>query len=237
MNRVHVEAVRSLKIAMEKTSSKDVVLNGLIEHTLLKQDATVAEVEKLCKEAIEYGFYGVCVAPYFVEAAKKFLGDAKPKIITVIGFPFGYTNTSSKVEEAKSAFLKGAAEIDVVMNLSAFRSGDWNYVKNDIESVATIARLQDKVVKVIIESGLLTDEEIVKACEICVAAGADFIKTSTGYAKHGASVEQVQLIKKNVPAKTKIKASGGIKDKALALELVAAGATRIGTSGGVKMVA
>lgn len=237
MSHALVVAARSTKTAMEKTSSKQVVLNGFIEHTLLRQDATAADIKQLCEEAMEYQFYGVCVSPYFVEQAKKLLANSHQKVITVVGFPFGYSITSVKVEATKKAFEKGADEIDMVMNLSALRSGDINYVRNDIESVATIARLQDKVVKVIIESGVLTDDEIKTACEICVQAGVDFVKTSTGYAANGASVEHVKLIKECLPAKIKIKASGGIKDKAFALALVEAGATRIGTSAGVNLVA
>ncbi|MDX2000854.1 MAG: deoxyribose-phosphate aldolase [Chitinophagales bacterium] len=220
---------------MEKTN-KEIDLKQYIEHTLLKQEATLSEVEQLCAEAVEHGFYGVCVPPYFVEAAVKFLNGAKPKVISVVGFPLGYNPISVKVEEAKKAFERGAHEVDMVMNIAAFKSGDFNQVKNDIESVTTIAHMQDKVVKVIIESGILSEKEINKACEICAEAGVDFVKTSTGFAAAGASTEHIKMMRKLLPAKVKIKASGGIKTHAQAMEMVEAGADRIGSSSGVKLL-
>jgi deoxyribose-phosphate aldolase len=220
---------------MEKTN-KQVALNSYIEHTLLKAEATMAEVEQLCREADENGFYGVCIAPYYVGPAAKIIGNGKSKIITVIGFPFGYNAVSAKVEEAKRAFERGAHEVDMVMNLAAFRNEDYNLVKDDIDSVSTIAHMHDKVVKVIIETGILTDAEIAKACELCVEAGADFVKTSTGYAKAGASVEHVKLMRNLLPAKIKIKASGGIRERDFAQELVEAGAVRIGSSVSINLI-
>jgi deoxyribose-phosphate aldolase len=235
MSHALAVAARSIKTAMEKTS-KQIALNSYIEHTLLKAEATMAEVEQLCREAEENGFYGVCIAPYYVGPATKLIGSGKTKIITVIGFPFGYSPVSAKVEETKRAFERGAHEVDMVMNLSAFRNEDYNLVKDDIDSVSTIAHMHDKVVKVIIESGILTDAEIAKACELCVETGVDFVKTSTGYAKAGASVEHVKLMRMLLPAKVKIKASGGIRDKAFAQALVEAGAVRLGSSSGVTLV-
>lgn len=221
---------------MAKTNDKPAGLNGYIEHTVLKQDTTRADVVKLCEEAVEHQFLAVCVPPFFVDDAVKALKGSKVKVVTVIGFPMGYTYTSVKVEEAKWAVEKGADELDMVVNLAAFRSGDINYVKNDIDSVATIARINNKKLKVIIESGILTDEEITALCKICADVGVDMVKTSTGFAAAGASAEHVKLMRTILPAKTGIKASGGIRDKAFTEELIAVGATRIGTSSGIKIM-
>jgi deoxyribose-phosphate aldolase len=213
-----------------------VQLNSVIEHTLLNPYCSVADIEKICNEAIEHKFYGVCVIPYFVRHANNFLKDTNLKVITVVGFPFGYNQTPAKVEEVKKVVDAGADEIDMVMNIAAFKNTDYSIVANDIESVSTAVHMQNKIIKVIIESGVLSDEEIVKACEICTNAGVNFVKTSTGYADKGASVEAVQLIRKNISEKMKIKASGGIRTKEFALKLIEAGADRIGTSSGVKIV-
>lgn len=236
MSHAHVVAVKSTNIAMAKTNDKPAGLNSYIEHTILKQVTTRDDIVKLCEEAVQHQFLGVCVPPYFVDDAVKELKDSGIKVVTVIGFPLGYTYTSVKVEEAKWAVEKGADELDMVVNLAAFRSGDMNYVKNDIESVATIARINNKVLKVIIESGMLTDEEITTLCKICEDAGVDIVKTSTGFAEAGASTGHVKLMRSVLPVKTGIKASGGIRDKAFTEELVAAGATRIGTSSGIKIM-
>jgi len=219
---------------MEATA---IQLNTVIEHTLLKPYCTLADVEKLCTEAVEQKFYGVCVIPYFVRNAKNFLKGSNVKLITVVGFPFGYNHTPAKVEEVKKVIDAGADEIDMVMNIAALKNGDYNIVSNDIESVAMAVHMHNKVIKVIIESGVLSDEEILKACEICANAGVNFVKTSTGYAEKGATVEAVQLIRKNIPDKIKIKASGGIKTKEFALQLIEAGADKIGTSSGIEIIA
>lgn len=221
---------------MAKSSSTEQGLHKLIEHTLLKQDATTDDVKTLCEEAKAHKFFGVCVAPYYVELAQKLLDKTSVKIITVVGFPLGYSLTSIKVEEAKKAIEKGADEVDMVINLAAFRNKEYNYVKNEIDSVATIAHMSNKLVKIIIESGSLTDEEIVKACELCVEAGADFVKTSTGFNGTGASIENIKLMRKTLPEKIKIKASGGIKEREFALELARAGADRIGASASIKLL-
>lgn len=211
-------------------------LNRYIEHTLLKPDTRKAAINKLCDEALQYQFRGVCVPPVFVADAHAKLEETDVKVVTVIGFPLGYTYTGVKVQEAKQAIEEGADELDMVMNLAWFNNGDYNRVLNEIDDITTIAHLHNKQLKVIIESGMLSDEQIVKACELCVKANADIVKTSTGFAEHGASVEQVELMRKVLPKKTGIKASGGIKDKLFAQALIAAGATRIGTSSGVKIV-
>ncbi len=221
---------------MAKSSSTEQGLNKLIEHTLLKQDATTDDVKTLCDEAIAHKFFAVCVPPYYVEQASKLLDKTSVKIVTVVGFPLGYSLTSIKVEEAKKAIEKGADEIDMVINLAAFRNKEYNYIKNEIDSVATIARMNNKLMKVIIESGSLTDEEIVKACELAVDGGADFVKTSTGFNGTGAQVEHVKLMRANLPEKIKIKASGGIKERAFALDLAKAGADRIGASASVNLM-
>ncbi len=205
-------------------------LNIYIEHTNLKPDATHQDIVRLCEEAIEHKFYGVCVSPYHVQLAKKTIKKAPVKIITVVGFPFGYNTVASKVEETKKAIIGGADEVDVVMNIAAFKSGDDSTVLNDLQAVIMACHLQNKVAKVIIETALLTKEEIEKACRLCVDSEADFVKTSTGFASSGAKVEDIELMRKILPAKVKIKAAGGIKDNATAIAMVNAGATRLGTS-------
>ncbi len=208
-----------------------------IEHTNLKPNATATDIIQLCEEAVEHGFYGVCVAPYYVQLAKKTIKKNDVKIITVIGFPLGYSTVSSKVEETKKAITAGAHEIDMVINIAAFKSGDLASVQNDIQSVITACHLQNKHAKVIIETCYLSDEEIKTLCKICTDCEADFVKTSTGFGPAGATVEAVKLMRKHLPAKTKIKAAGGIRSKEFAEELVAAGADRLGTSAGVELVA
>lgn len=208
-------------------------LNKYIEHTNLKPDCTQEDVIRLCEEAIQHQFYGVCVSPYFVQLAKKTIKKSPVKIISVAGFPFGYNTVASKVEEVKKAIMGGADEIDVVMNIAAFKSGDDATVLNDLQAVIMACHLQNKVAKVIIETALLTKEEIEKACRLCVDSEADFVKTSTGYAASGAKAEDIELMRKVLPAKVKIKAAGGIKDAANATALIEAGASRIGTSSGI----
>ena len=211
-------------------------LNKYIEYTNLKPDSTQEEIIRLCEDAMLHKFYGVCVAPYHVQLAKKTLKKSTVKVITVVGFPFGYNTVASKVEETKKAIMGGADEVDVVMNIAAFKSGDDATVLNDLQAVIMACHLQNKVVKVIIETALLTPAEIEKACRLCVDSEADFVKTSTGFAATGAKVEDVELMKKILPVKVKIKAAGGIKDATAAEALIQAGATRIGTSSGVLMM-
>ncbi|MDZ4666518.1 MAG: deoxyribose-phosphate aldolase [bacterium] len=207
-----------------------------IEHTNLKPTAVADDIIKLCNEAVENNLYGVCVPPYYVQLAKKTIKKSEVKIITVVGFPFGYNTVSSKVEETKKAITSGAHEIDMVINIAAFKSGDIASVQNDMQSVITACHLQNKLAKVIIETCYLSEDEIKIICKICADCEADFVKTSTGYGPEGATVEAVKLIRKNLPAKIQIKAAGGIRTKEFAEELVAAGANRIGTSAGVELV-
>ncbi len=223
-------------IQQDMMTTTDLKLNTYIEHTLLKPYCSLADVSLLCQEAIQHNFLGVCVIPYFVKQANLFVKDTGVKVVTVVGFPFGYNHTPAKVEEVKKVIDAGVDEIDMVMNIAGMKNQDFNNVANDIESVVMAAHMHNKIIKVIIESGVLTDEEIIKACEICAKAGVDFVKTSTGYAEKSASVEAVKLMRKTLPKKIKIKASGGIKDHDSALKLIKAGADRIGTSTGVQIV-
>jgi deoxyribose-phosphate aldolase len=211
-------------------------LNIYIEHTNLKPDATHQDIIRLCEEAVEHKFYGVCVSPYHVQLAKKTIKKAPVKIITVVGFPFGYNTVASKVEETKKAIIGGADEIDVVMNIAAFKSGDDATVLNDLQAVIMACHLQNKVAKVIIETALLSKAEIEKACRLCVDSEADFVKTSTGFASSGAKLEDIELMRKILPAKIKIKAAGGIKDHETAVAMLNAGAARLGTSASIAIV-
>jgi deoxyribose-phosphate aldolase len=211
-------------------------MNQRIEHTILKPDTMESDIKKLCEEAIEHGFFGVCVPPYFVKQASIILKDSSIKIVTVAGFPLGYNTTPAKVEEARKAMDEGAHEIDMVMNIAALKNNDLNFVQNDIQSVATLVQLKGCKLKVIIETALLSNDEKVKACEICAKVGVDFVKTSTGFASSGAKLKDIELMRKNLPASIKIKASGGIKTKEQAKDLVKAGANRLGTSSGPDLI-
>jgi len=207
-----------------------------IDHTILKPTTLISDVQKLCGEARQYGFAAVCVPPNFAEIAKKELEGSEVKTATVIGFPFGYSAVEAKIAEILLAIVDGADELDVVVNISAIKNNDWPYLANEIGSILPIVRSRRKTLKIIIESGILTDEEIIKCCELYGPAGIDFLKTSTGYAEKGASVQAVQLFRKHLPADVQIKASGGIRDYAFAKQLIEAGATRLGCSASVAIV-
>lgn len=211
-------------------------LKQYIEHTTLKADTSLNAIKKLCKEAIDNEFVGVCVPPYFVKDAKALLKNTTVKLVTVVGFPLGYSTTPSKVEEVKKAIDEGADEIDMVINITALKNKDYAYVSNDISSLATLVHLKGAVLKVIIETALLTQKEKVKILEICDEIGVDYVKTSTGFAKEGAKVEDIELMRSKLSDKIKIKASGGIKTKQQAIALIKAGADRLGASSGVKLV-
>lgn len=211
-------------------------LNKYIEHTLLKQDATKSELVKLLDEAREYNFLGVCVNPVNVAFAHNYLKETDVKIVTVIGFPLGQSTTESKVLETIDAVKNGADEIDMVINSGKLKDGEFEYIINDISSVKAACR--GKALKVILETDLLSSEEIKTASELCIKGGADFVKTSTGFVKNGvgAKVEDVKLMYETVKdAGLGVKASGGVRDKEAALAMIEAGATRIGTSSGVKI--
>ena len=212
-------------------------LNKHIEHTLLKQDAKKEDFIKLFEEAKKYEFLGVCVNPMYVKLAKENLKDSNVKIVTVVGFPLGANRPEVKAYETKLAIEDGADEIDMVINVTALKNKDYEFVKNDIETVKSACK--DKPLKVILETDLLDKEEIKKACELCIEAKADFVKTSTGFVKNGvgAKAEDVELMYKTVlPYGLKVKASGGIRDKETAIKMLKSGAERLGTSSGVKIV-
>ena len=207
-----------------------------IDHTILKPTTLVSDIEKVCNEAKEYGFAAVCIPPPFVRKAKEVLQGSPVKTATVIGFPFGYSAIEAKLAEVVLALVDGADELDIVINLIALKNNDWQYLANEINHLVPVIKEKGKVVKIIIESGVLTDDEIIKCCELYGAAGIDYLKTSTGYAEKGASVHAVRLFKKHLPPSVQIKASGGIRDYAFAKELIEAGATRLGCSAGVAIV-
>lgn len=210
-------------------------LSSMIDHTLLKPDATEEQIKKLCKEARENKFASVCINPHYVPLAVECLRGSDVKVCTVIGFPLGASTTRTKVAEAKEVVENGAGEVDMVINIGALKSGDIDAVRNDIESVV-IAVKDRALVKVIIETCLLTDEEKVKACQIAKMAGADFVKTSTGFSTGGATVEDVKLMRQVVGSEMGVKASGGVRSFATAMEMIKAGANRLGTSSGVAIV-
>lgn len=207
----------------------------MIDHTILKPDATKEEVKKLCEEAAEYGFCSVCVNSSFVYYCAQQLKDCDVKVCTVVGFPLGAMSTDGKVSETVAAIEDGAEEIDMVVHVGMIKSRDWDYVKQDVASVVEAAGGR-AVVKVILETCLLTEEEIVTACQICKEAGAAFVKTSTGFSTGGASVKDVALMRKTVGLVMGVKASGGIRTLDKAKAMVAAGADRLGTSSGVAIV-
>ncbi len=208
-------------------------LNNYIEHTLLKPDTTTAQVKALCQEAIDHNFAAVCVPPFYVKPAAQYLEDTPIKIVTVVGFPMGYSAIPTKVEETKRAVDEGADEVDMVVNIAAIKDGNWSHVKNDIDSVTTAVHLKGKAIKVILEMGLLSAAELKQLCTICEEVGVNYVKTSTGINAGGATVEMVKLLKGNIKSNIKIKASGGIKTRVFAQQLIQAGADRIGTSAGI----
>jgi len=211
-------------------------LNQYIDHTILKPTALISEIEKLCAEAREYSFAAVCVPPPFVKKAKQLLEGSKVKTATVIGFPFGYSAIEAKLAEILLAIVDSADELDVVINLIALKNNDWSYLANEINNIMPAIKQNNKVIKIIIESGILAKEEIIKCCELYGVAGVDYLKTSTGYAEKGASVEAVQLMRAHLPPQVMIKASGGIRTYSFAKELIEAGANRLGCSASTSIV-
>jgi deoxyribose-phosphate aldolase len=207
-----------------------------IDHTLLKQTTTLAEIEILCRESIEYGFAAVCIPPLYIKKAKEILVNTDVKVATVIGFPLGYCAIEAKVAEIVLAIVDGVDELDTVVNISAIKNGDWTFIGNEINTIMPIIKNKNKIIKVIIESGVLTDDEIIKCCDIYGAAGVDYVKTSTGFAEKGASIHDVKLIRTHLADSVKIKASGGIRSYSFAKELINAGANRIGCSASIEIV-
>lgn len=204
-----------------------------IDHTILKPTTTLPEVEQLCSEAVEYGFAAVCIPPPFVKRVKAILAPTPVKIATVIGFPFGYAATEAKIAETVLAMVDGADELDVVINLIALRMKDWDFLQKEVKLLSEIIHNKDKVLKLIVESGILSTEELSSCCDLLGPLGIDYMKTSTGYAEKGASLEAVQLMRRQLPSNVKIKASGGIRTYHFAKELVGAGANRLGCSASV----
>lgn len=211
-------------------------LSGLIDHTLLKPDATAAEIEQLCKEAAEWKFATVCVNPTWVALAAQRLRGSSVLVCSVVGFPLGATTPDVKQFETRRAIFDGAAEIDMVINVGALKSGDVRLVTDDIRGVVTACHAAGATSKVILETALLTDEEKVTACTLAKAAGADFVKTSTGFGPGGATVADIALMRRIVGDEMGVKASGGVRDLEQMKAMVAAGATRIGASAGVRIV-
>ena len=217
-------------------------LAKMIDHTILKANATQSDIEKLCDEAKKYNFASVCVNPYWVSLASALLKNSTVKVCTVIGFPLGATSSESKAYETEIAILQGADEVDMVINVGAMKNDKTDVVENDILSVVNSARKTGKsqnkniIVKVILETCYLTKDEIKKSCICAKNAGADFVKTSTGFGTGGATVEDVKLMKETVGSSMEVKASGGIRDYETAIKMIEAGATRLGTSSGKKIL-
>ena len=209
-------------------------LNKYIDHTILKATASSSDVQKLCEEAIEHEFYSVCVNGCYVADAKQLLQGTDVKVAAVVGFPLGAMTTAAKVFEAKEAVENGASEIDMVINIAKLKDGEFEFVENEIRQIKEV--IGDNVLKVIIETCYLTDEEKVKACELSLVAKADFVKTSTGFGTGGATYEDVKLMKSVVGDNAKVKASGGVRDKETAQKYVDLGAERLGTSSGIEIV-
>jgi deoxyribose-phosphate aldolase len=205
-----------------------------IDHTLLAPEATTEQIDNLCDEARQYEFYSVCILPRWIEHAKKRLGGSKVKVVTVISFPHGNDLSTSKALASQQAKNAGADEIDMVMNLGWAKSGDWPAVENDIAQV--VKAVKPNPVKVILETCLLSQDQIQEACQAAARAGAKFVKTSTGFSKSGATIEAVKLMKASVPPAMEVKASGGIRDLPTALAMIQAGATRLGTSSGAAII-
>lgn len=213
-------------------------LSSYIDHTLLTATASETDIRKVCEEAWIHQFKAVCVAPSYVPYVVEMLEfcPIKIEIATVIGFPFGYSTTAAKVFEAKTALAEGATELDVVMNISRFKSMAYLSVREELKQIADLAHERNAILKVIIETAYLDSFDLYTACEICAEAGADFVKTSTGFAPQGADLEVVRKMRSILPQQVKIKASGGIKTREQAWAMIEAGAARIGTSSGVSMM-
>lgn len=208
--------------------------NKYFDHTLLKPEATAQDIKTICKEAIRYGFASVCVNPCYVAKAKEMLRGTDVKVCTVVGFPLGASETEVKVFEAQTAIERGADEIDMVLSVGALKDGDDAMVQEEIRRIKAVC--EGRILKVIIETCLLSREEKIRACRLCVAAGADYIKTSTGFSTGGATKEDVRLMKQEAAGRAKIKAAGGIRDLEGARRMIEAGADRIGTSRTVAIV-
>ena len=226
----------SATLGVTEQGAIDINIAKMIDHTLLKPEATPKDIEKLCFEAIQYQFASVCVNPCYVKLASEILKDRKVKVCTVIGFPLGANRIETKVFETEKAIEDGAKEVDMVMNIGMLKGGYYEYVEQDIRAVVNVAHKKGVLVKVILETALLTDEEKVKACLIAKRANADFVKTSTGFSKGGATAGDVALMRRVVGGAMGGKASGGIRTYEEALQMIKSGADRIGASASVKIV-
>lgn len=216
------------------TKNEKQQLARLIDHTLLKPEATSQQIEELCQEAIKYNFASVCVHPSYVRTVARIVTGTEVGVCTVIGFPLGVTTTGAKIAEITEAVANGADEIDMVIHIGAAKEGNWDYVKSDIAAVVEAAA--GKIVKVILETCYLTNDEKIAACQMAREAGANFVKTSTGFGSGGATVEDIQLLRRTVGQEMGVKASGGIRDLETLLKMVEAGANRIGASSGVAIM-
>lgn len=208
--------------------------NKMIDHTVLKVDTPLETVKRICDEAMEYGFASVCINPCHVAYCADYLKDSDVNVCTVIGFPLGANTSAVKAFETKDAIANGADEIDMVMNIGALKDKNYDLVRDDVKAVVEAAN--GTLVKVILETCLLTEDEIKKACELCVEAKADYVKTSTGFSTRGATIEDVRIMKEAVHGKAKVKAAGGVRTPEDMVKIVAAGADRIGTSAGCSLV-
>lgn len=212
-------------------------LSKYIDHTTLKPTVIKEDIEKLCQEAIEFGFATVCIPPIYTDLARRLTSDSEVKVGTVVGFPFGYDHIASKVETIKRAIDMGADECDVVVNIAMVKNNNWDYIRNEIEGASTaVHRKNNKIIKLILETAYLNDEELEQLCNLCIENDVDFAKTSTGYAPQGANLEVVRKMKGFLGEKVMIKASGGIKTTEFAQSLIEAGAQRLGTSSGLKII-
>lgn len=208
--------------------------NKMIDHTVLKADTPLETVKRICDEAMEYGFASVCINPCHVAYCADYLKDSDVNVCTVIGFPLGANTSAVKAFETKDAIANGADEIDMVMNIGALKDKNYDLVRDDVKAVVEAAN--GTLVKVILETCLLTEDEIKKACELCVEAKADYVKTSTGFSTRGATIEDVRIMREAVHGKAKVKAAGGVRTPEDMVKIVAAGADRIGTSAGCSLV-
>ncbi|HMQ07024.1 MAG TPA: deoxyribose-phosphate aldolase [Saprospiraceae bacterium] len=207
-----------------------------IDHTVLQPRTTLQDIQRLCADAMEYGFFGVCIPPYYIDPAKRMLSSSKVKVISVAGFPFGFGKTNTKVDELMKVADAGADEIDVVVNVNAIKNADYEYIRNEINSLVTASGIKSVVLKIILETCYLTVNEIEILSNICMEEEVHFLKTSTGFGTRGASIEDIMIMKNVVGDKVKIKASGGIKTRDQVLQFIEAGASRIGTSSSIKIL-
>ena len=211
-------------------------LNKYIEHTILKPDASLADIELVCNDALNYDFAGVCIPPYYVSAVAEILAETDISIVTVIGFPYGYSSTISKFEEAEEAIRQGAHHLDMVINIAAVKNNDWELVETEIETLTKLVHAEHRIIKVIAETGLMSEVELDLICKIANNTGIDYLKTSTGVNGPGATVSGIEFLRESLHKSIKIKASGGIRTRDAAIELINAGADRIGASKSVEMM-